>query len=104
MLLISLIDLLSKTILLLAAASSKTTDINELDVSRALRDTLAQTEPWESKFGAKMNPEKATFRGINPEKLELQGSQGRTISRLSLETKCFLLEFSATNYQQAKCL
>ena len=30
-----------------------------------------------------MNPESSKFRGINPEKPELQGSQGRAISRMN---------------------
>ena len=48
-----------------------------------LRDTFARTEPWESKPKAKINPESSKFSEINPEKPELQGSQGRTISRAS---------------------
>jgi len=54
----------------------------KINAPNNLRDTLAQKDPRESKFGAKIDPENFKYQGIHPEKPERQGSQGRTVSRV----------------------
>ena len=52
------------------------------EICNSLRDSFGPKKPWESNFRAEINPENTKIQEINPDKLELQGSQGQTISRV----------------------